>query len=70
MNSSAANTTGSVSTNSVERPVSSRLLDKAIEWQILLDSGEASEQDLDNWQRWIDTHPDHQHVRQPLRCAN
>lgn len=65
MNSSATSISGSV-----ERPVSGRLLDEAIEWQILLDSGEASEQDLDNWQRWIDAHPDHQHVWQQLRMLD
>ncbi|MEN0035488.1 MAG: FecR family protein [Cellvibrio sp.] len=70
MNSSATSATGSVSNDSVERPVSSRLLDEAIEWQILLDSGEASDQDLDNWQCWIDAHPDHQHVWQQLRMLD
>ncbi len=80
MNSSAANTTGSsvagsvvtgsVVTGSVARPVSSRLLDEAIEWQLLLGSGEATQQDVDNWQHWIDAHPDHPHVWHQLHLLD
>ena len=39
--------------------VSARTLDEAIAWQLCLDSGEASEQQRQDFARWLAAHPEH-----------
>lgn len=39
--------------------VSARALDEAIAWQLCLDSGEASEQQRQDFARWLAAHPEH-----------
>ncbi|MFN3767687.1 MAG: FecR family protein [Ectopseudomonas guguanensis] len=39
--------------------VSARALDEAIAWQLCLDSGEASEQQHQDFARWLAAHPEH-----------
>jgi len=52
------------------RPISSAVLDEAIEWQLLLDSGEASAAERVQWQEWIEAHPDHARVWQQLQVLD
>ncbi len=47
-------------------PVSARALDEAIAWQLRLDSGDATEQDHQDIQRWLAAHPEHARVWQQL----
>lgn len=42
--------------------IPARALDEAIAWQLCLDSGEASEQQRHDFQRWLGAHPDHAQV--------
>ncbi|WP_044874266.1 FecR family protein [Pseudomonas sp. LFM046] len=46
--------------------VSARALDEAIAWQLCLDSGETTEQERHEFQRWLSAHPDHARVWQQL----
>lgn len=46
--------------------VSARALDEAIAWQLRLDSGETSEQERHEFQRWLGAHPEHAKVWQQL----
>ncbi|HWV10559.1 MAG TPA: DUF4880 domain-containing protein, partial [Pseudomonas sp.] len=46
--------------------VSARALNEAIGWQLCLDSGEVSDQQRHEFQRWLAAHPDHARVWQQL----
>lgn len=46
--------------------VSARALDEAIAWQLRLDSGEATEQERQEFRRWLGARPEHAQVWQQL----
>lgn len=51
-----------ISGNKEQQPVADNILDAAIQWQLLLDSGEATPADQQEWQTWLVAHPDHRRV--------
>lgn len=50
-----------------DAPVSRATLQQAIEWQLCMQSGKATEQDRHALQRWLDAHPSHARVWQQLK---
>lgn len=51
-----------ISDDKAQQPVADNILDAAIQWQLLLDSGEATVADQQAWQAWLVAHPDHLRV--------
>lgn len=47
-------------------PVRARVLDEAIAWQLLLDSGEAHPDDHRAFHRWYAAHPEHERAWEQL----
>lgn len=51
---------------SEQQAVAASVLEAAIQWQLLLDSGDATAEDQLAWQNWLAAHPDHERVWRQL----